>query len=106
MQLLRAAGRPADAAALEARMLPQHRAAAARKAVEEAWDAAGTAQRAGRTAEADRILQGAVREAEASGDRDLARRALVILAFYYKQTGRTAELQAVCRRLATSGPPC
>jgi len=87
-------------------VLPQHRAAASRKAVEEAWDAVGTAQRAGRTAEADRILQGAVREAEASADRDLARRALDMLAFYYKQTGRTAGLGAVCRRLANPGPPC
>lgn len=105
-RLLRASGRPAEAAALEGRMLPQHRAAAARKAVEEAWEAAGTAQRAGRAAEADRILQGAVREAEASGDPDLARRALVMLAFYYKQAGRTADLQAVCRRITSPGPPC
>ena len=47
-----------------------------------------------------------IREAEVSGDRDLVRRALVMLPFYYKQTGRTAELGAVCRRLANPGPPC
>jgi tetratricopeptide (TPR) repeat protein len=57
-RLLRASGRPADAAALEARMLPQHRVAAARKGVEEAWGAARTVQRAGRAAEADRIPPG------------------------------------------------
>ena len=105
-RLLRARGRPADAAALEARMLPRHRVAAAREGVEEAWGAARTVQRAGRAAEADRILPGAIGETEASGDPDLARRALQMLALYYKQAGRRVELEAICRRLATPGLPC
>lgn len=48
----------------------------------------------------------AVRDAEATGDHDLVRRALVMLAFYYKQTGRTVELETLCRRLAIAGTPC
>lgn len=105
-RLLRAMGGPTEAATLEARALSKHRLGAARNAVENAWGAAGDAVRAGRIAEADRILLAAVREAEASGDRDLARRAQLMLAYYYKQLGRTAELGVVCRRLGIVGPPC
>lgn len=98
--MLRAGGRRAEAAELEARMLPENRAKVPEIEARRAWDAAIAETRAGRIADAERIYKGVVRDAEARGDPILGQ-AVSALARFYFGAGDEAQIRILCERYAS-----